>query len=138
MSTRYVRKREIEKQNILQKVNLTVAVNKLAGFLNLRSIGEKVFSDLVDTWWIIGVSLAGIFSFLHLTNIYYSKSGACILSFVWILLMRYLSSLMVWLSIVCVIVGLGALLCYCGYRLYWVTISTDPEATKNILQVNCA
>ena len=49
--------------------------------------------------------------------------------------MRYLSSLMVWLSILSVTVGLGALVGYCGYRLYWVTISTDPETTKNILQV---
>ena len=64
-----------------------------------------------------------------------STSGACILSFLWILLMRYLSGLMVWLSILSVTVGLGALLCYCGYRLYMVTVSTDPETAKNILQV---
>ena len=117
-------------------MNVTVAVKRLAGFLNLGQIGEKVFSDLVDSWWIIALSLAGIFnSFSSYICIILPNSGACILSFIWILLMRYLSSLMVWLSILSVTVGLGALVGYCGYRLYWVTISTDPETTKNILQV---
>ena len=115
-------------------MNITEAVKRLAGFLNIRQLGERIFSDLVDTWWIIALSLSGKACSPTHSTISPTK-GACILSFLWILLMRYLSSLMVWLSILCVTVGLGALVWYCGYRLYLVTISAHPEAAKNILQV---
>ena len=37
--------------------------------------GERVFSDLADTYWIIGLALI----------------GACVLSFTWILLIRFLA-----------------------------------------------
>ena len=55
--------------------NLTVAVTRLTALLNIREVGERVFSDLSETWWMIGISLV----------------GACILSFTWILLMRFLA-----------------------------------------------
>ena len=40
-------------------MNITEAVKRLAGFLNIRQLGERIFSDLVDTWWIIALSLSG-------------------------------------------------------------------------------
>ena len=61
--------------------------------------------------------------------------GACILSFIWIVLMRWLASLMVWTSILIVFLGTGAGLGYSGYRLYGAYMDTDPEAHKNIFQV---
>ena len=61
--------------------------------------------------------------------------GACVLSFVWIVLMRFLASAMVWTSIVIVFLGSGALLGFSGYRLYFAYLDTDPEAQKNIFQV---
>ena len=77
--------------------------------------------------------------------------GACIFSFVWILLMRYLageyfprgvsnfleiiSGAMVYTSILTVFLGVGSLLGYCSFNLYHVWQSTDPETNKNIFQV---
>lgn len=52
-----------------------MAVTRLTALLNFREVGERVFSDLAETWWMIGISLL----------------GACILSFTWILLMRFLA-----------------------------------------------
>jgi hypothetical protein len=54
-----------------------VAVTRLTALLNIREVGERIFSDLSETWWMIGISLV----------------GACILSFTWILLMRFLAGL---------------------------------------------
>ena len=54
------------------KNDLATAVYKLGGFLNIRLTVEKVFSDLKETYWMIGIALI----------------GACVLSFVWIVLMR--------------------------------------------------
>jgi len=104
----------------VDKTQLEKAVVRLTAFLNIRNVGERVFSDLAETWWMIGLSLI----------------GACILSFVWIVLMRFLAGLMVWLSICVVFLGTGGLLGYCGYRLYYVWISPNAENMKNILEVN--
>ena len=41
--------------------------------MQLRDWGERVFSDLSDTWWMIGLALL----------------GAAIVSFLWIVLMRW-------------------------------------------------
>ena len=54
-----------------------MAVTRLTALLNIREVGERVFSDLAETWWMIGISLL----------------GACILSFTWILLMRFLAGI---------------------------------------------
>ena len=40
-------------------MDITEAKKRLAGLLNIRQVGERVFSDLVDTWWIIVPSLTG-------------------------------------------------------------------------------
>ena len=40
-------------------MNINEAVKRLAGFLNIRQLGERICSDLVDTWWIIALSLSG-------------------------------------------------------------------------------
>ena len=57
------------------QATLNKAVYRLTAYLNIRNIGERVFSDLAETWWMIGLSLI----------------AACLLSFVWIFLMRYLA-----------------------------------------------
>jgi choline transporter-like protein 2/4/5 len=99
---------------------LDKAVLRLTAYLNIREVGERIFSDLAETWWMIGLSMV----------------GACILSFIWIVLMRVLAGLMVWLSICVIFFGSGGLLGYCGYRLHQVWISPDQENLKNILEVN--
>ena len=59
---------------------LNNAINRLGVFLFLRQTGEKVFADLQETYWMIGIALI----------------GACLLSFIWIILMRFITGVMVW------------------------------------------
>ena len=99
--------------------NLSNAVNRLAFFLNFRQLGERVFNDLKDTYWMIGLALI----------------GACILSFIWIILMRFITGVMVWGSILLVFLGTGSALGYCGYRLYLAYMDDDPMAQKNLFEV---
>ena len=68
----------IEGRDVTKK-DLNTAVYRLGHFLSLQQFGERVFSDLKETWWMIGIALI----------------GACVLSFVWIVLMRFLASIMV-------------------------------------------
>ena len=86
----------------------------------MRDFAERIFNDLVQTYWMIGIALI----------------GACILSFIWIVLMRFLAGFMIWSSILIVFLGLGGLLSYSGYRLYFAYLDTDKEAQQNIFQVN--
>ena len=65
---------------------LNNAINRLGVFLFLRQTGEKVFADLQETYWMIGIALI----------------GACLLSFIWIILMRFITRVMVWGSILIV------------------------------------
>ena len=93
-------------------------------------------SDLKATYWMVGIALL----------------GACVISFVWILLMRFLAGgqlycceeklmrsiflgAMVYTSILTVFLGVGSLLGYCSYNLYNIWPSDDPETNKNIFQV---
>jgi len=115
-----VRKIETTNDHDITKGELDRALYRLGAFLNLRQVGEKIFSDLTETYWMIGLALI----------------GACVISFIWIVLMRFLAGLMVWSSILLVFLGIGGLLGYSGYRLYFVWISDDPETLKNIFQLN--
>ena len=66
-------------------------VAKLLDSLNARSYGEKILYDLQESWYYI---LIGIFA------------GAFI-SFIWIIMMRFVAAVMVWASIILSILLLG-------------------------------
>ena len=108
----------IEGRDVTKK-DYNTAVYRLGNFLSFQQFGEWAFRDLKETWWIIGIALI----------------GACVLSFVWIVLIRILASIMVWTSIVLVFLGGGALLGFCGYKLYFSYLGTEPDALKNVFQV---
>ena len=59
--------------------------------LNLQTFGEKIFNDLKSSWWII---LLAVFL-------------GSFISFMWIILMRFIASVMVWTSILLSIGLLG-------------------------------
>ena len=102
----------------VKKGTLKHALTALGAFLSIRDFGERVFNDLSDSWWMIGIGL----------------SLAFVLSFIWIILMRFLTSIMVWTSI-----GLSflAFLGLFGYSLYrYMLIRNDASAQDNIFQVN--
>ena len=94
--------------------------HRYSSFLAVRQLGERVFSDLQETYWMIGIALL----------------GACLLSLLWIVLMRYVAGPLIYTSILAVFLGLVGLLVFCSVRLYHSWFSTDPAAHKNIFQLN--
>ena len=94
--------------------------HRFSSFLAVRNLGERVFSDLQETYWMIGIALL----------------GACLLSLIWIVLMRCVAGPLIYTSILAVFLGLVGLLAYCSVRLYHSWLSTDPAAHKNIFQLN--
>ena len=59
--------------------------------LNLKSFGEKVFQDLKSSWWqiLLAICLGGFVSFM------------------WVIMMRFIAAVMVWSSILLSIGLLG-------------------------------
>ena len=70
---------------------LKTFVKALIDVLNVKSLGEKVLSDLKESWWII---LLGVLL-------------ACFVSLFWIIMMRFMAAVMVWASIILSIGLLG-------------------------------
>jgi choline transporter-like protein 2/4/5 len=97
---------------------LNESIIRLRLLLELRNFGERVFSDLGDTWWMIGIALI----------------GACILSFVWIILMRWITGIMVWTSITLCTLLFSGLLAYSVYN--YVLLKDDPTAGGTILSIS--
>ncbi len=75
---------------------LKTFVKALIDVLNVKSLGEKVLSDLKESWWII---LLGVLL-------------ACFVSLFWIIMMRFVAAVMVWASIILSIGLLGKLLVF--------------------------
>merc|ERR1712192_279353 len=62
--------------------DLEKGLHRFGTFLAVRQFGERVFSDFKATYWMVGLALM----------------GACVISFIWILLMRFLAGVMVYTS----------------------------------------
>lgn len=80
-------------------------------------MAERIFQDYANVWWVILICLA----------------VTMVISFLWILLMRYVAGVMVWLSIV-VILALqcfGLWYCYARYD----ELSGEPGANQSLTQV---
>ena len=104
----------------ISKGTLKYAMGALSAFLNVRNIGEKIFNDLKDSWYMVGIGLI----------------LATFLSFLWIILMRFIAGLMVWLSIGLSAMLFGGLFGYSLYKYLVIKNEGDAESEKNILQVN--
>lgn len=97
---------------------LKKAVTALGAFLSVRDFGERIFNDLSDTWWMIGLGFI----------------LACILSFLWIVLMRCMAGVMVWTSIGLVFVLVAGLF---GYSLHrYLLVKDVADAQGSILEIN--
>ncbi|GFR06390.1 choline transporter-like protein 4 [Trichonephila clavata] len=83
------------------------ATGSLAQFLSLREMGSKIFSDFKASWHLL---LLGLIL-------------SMVVSLVWIVLMRWLAGLMVWLSAV-------LLLAFLGFGCYYST--TKYLSLKNV------
>ena len=91
--------------------------------------------DLAQTWWIVPISLL----------------SSCLLSFLWLILIRLLAGVMVrfrsiipifsrppqvWLSLLAASLSLAAATSCCGLTLSVLHSSRDPNTRRNFLQVN--
>ena len=65
-----------------------------------------------------------------------SLLGAAFLSLIWIVLMGFVAGPLLYTTIIVVILGQVGLLVFCSVRLYQSWLSSDPEAHKNIFQLN--
>ncbi len=102
----------------LSEKTLKQAVTALGAFLSVRDFGERVYNDLSDTWWMIGLGFI----------------LACILSFLWIVLMRFLAGFMIWTSIFLVFILVSGLFGYSVYR--YLLVKDVAESHDSIFQVN--
>jgi len=93
---------------------------RFASLLAVRQVGERVFSDLQETYWMVGLALV----------------AACLLSFAWVLLLRLVAGLLVYSSILALVAALAGLLAYCSYTLALLWHSTDPEVHKTVFHLN--
>lgn len=75
-------------------------IGNLIEILNLRTYGEKVLSDLSSSWWIILLAII----------------MASFVSFIWIILMRFIAAVMVWSSLLLSVGLLGLSCVYCGFQ----------------------
>lgn len=94
------------------------AVTALGAFLQVRGFGERVFTDISATWWMICLALL----------------VAAITSFLWIVLMRFFAGVMVWTSIGLIFTLFGGLFSYTLWK--YIIIKDHPMAQGNIFQVN--
>jgi len=94
------------------------AINKLIEILNLRGVAEKVWADLVNSYWMI---LAGL-------------GVSVAVAFIWIFLMRFIAGVMVWLSLFLTIALLGMSTAYSWVR--YDNLRSDPSAGGSVFGVN--
>jgi choline transporter-like protein 2/4/5 len=97
---------------------LKKATTALGAFLSVRNIGERVFNDLSETWWMIGIGFI----------------LACFLSFLWIIMMRFMAGLMIWSSICLIFILVVGLFGYSIHR--YLLVKDVADAQSSIFQVN--
>ncbi|XP_006823430.1 choline transporter-like protein 2 [Saccoglossus kowalevskii] len=100
--------------------DLEAAQIALAYYINARAIADKVFDDITETWtFLIGGAVIGM-----------------LISFIFIVLMRWIAGIVVWLIIILLflLLALGIYLCYTEYaELASVdTSSIEFEFTTNL------
>jgi choline transporter-like protein 2/4/5 len=109
---------EVKEGSEVKEATINGAVTSLGAFLSVRGFGERVFNDIKQTWWMISAGLG----------------SACLVSFLWIVLMRFVAGVMIWTSIGLCFVAFGGLF---GFTLHrYITFKDLPEATGNIFTVN--
>ncbi len=94
--------------------NLPVLISEqVATFLELRTLGERIFADLAQTWWVLLVLLC----------------LSTLLAFSWIVLMRWVAEIMVWASIV---ISLALLTACCVYSFFkYQELKDVPDAQNS-------
>jgi len=96
----------------------------LAELLNARQMVEGILQDFNNSWWIILIGLA----------------VSMIVSFLWIVLMRFIAGFMVWMSIIAVVAmqGLGCWYCFDRYQKLEHVDGASRSLTEIALTTNLA
>ena len=97
---------------------VTMALNALGAFLSVRNFVERILTDIAHTWWMVGVAYI----------------AATLISFVWVVLLRFVAGIMIWLGVGLVMAIFGGLFGYSVYR--YETAKNVLENQKNIFEVN--
>ncbi|KAL5013099.1 hypothetical protein ScPMuIL_011650 [Solemya velum] len=88
----------------------------LALFFEVKEYGEKVFKDVLASWWLILTCLA----------------IGMVVCFIWIIIMRWIAGIMVWLSIIAFL-GLWSFACYYSYTKYY-ELKNTPDTVIGLSQ----
>jgi len=104
----------------VNQITLQETLRGLNTFLHLRNFCEKIISDLTVSWWLILLSLV----------------GACFFSLIWMMLMRCISIVMVWVSIISVLFLLGLTVTYSTLKLHGLYLKGTEKTDNNVFQVN--
>eukprot|EP00095_Tigriopus_kingsejongensis_P005861 maker-scaffold38_size502422-snap-gene-1.13 protein:Tk05861 transcript:maker-scaffold38_size502422-snap-gene-1.13-mRNA-1 annotation:"hypothetical protein DAPPUDRAFT_305570" len=89
---------------------LKKAINYIGKVIDVRSFGERVYSDLATTWWMVLLALL----------------LATVLSLVWIILMKFVAAVMVWASLILSVLLLVVSCVFCFWK-YW-QLKDSPNA----------
>lgn len=96
--------------------NINEASKYLAQFFALKEYGELVFKDFVNAWWVM---LGGL-------------GVAVIFCFIWIILLRWIAGIMVWLTLVAFLGVWGYATYYSYSRYYYLKNNGAPDEAYGI------
>ncbi|XP_077986585.1 choline transporter-like protein 2 [Glandiceps talaboti] len=92
---------------------ISTAQVALAAYLNAQAIADKIFDDFGESWtFMLGGAVIGM-----------------LISFIWIVIMRWIAGIMVWLAILIMFLLL-ALSIYCCYAEYQTLASVDDSSIE--------
>ncbi|KAL4219650.1 hypothetical protein ACF0H5_022222 [Mactra antiquata] len=95
---------------------LNVASQYLAKFYALKEYGELVFKDVLNSWWLILACLG----------------AAAVFCFIWILLLRFIAGIMVWVTLVAFL-GCWAFATYYTFdRYYYLKNAGAPDEQYDV------
>ncbi|XP_060561475.1 choline transporter-like protein 2 [Ruditapes philippinarum] len=95
---------------------LNTASQYLAKFYALKNYGELVFKDCVNAWWLILACLG----------------GAAVFCFIWIILLRFIAGIIVWVTLV-LFLGVWAFGTYYSFdRYYYLKKNGNPAEQYSV------
>ncbi|KAH9500274.1 hypothetical protein Btru_073598 [Bulinus truncatus] len=95
---------------------LKYGIEVYKAFLTAKEYGDKIIADVVASWWMILIGL-GV---------------AMLISMIWIVLMRWISGFMVWLTVL-LFVALWLALTICCWYLYYKNKGTHETMTVYLI-----
>ncbi|KAK0065696.1 choline transporter-like protein 2 [Biomphalaria pfeifferi] len=96
--------------------DINYGIKVFEAFLKAKEIGDKIIADVVASWWMMLIGLV----------------VAMVISMIWIVLMRWISGFMVWLTVL-LFVALWLALTICCWYLYFQNKGTNETLTVYLI-----